>query len=103
MGFDISDADFTIAAQLYPPNPAFDLLTGHNEVDMSLDWKRPAADLLHGPVSNYRVMSASSPQGPWSEVASPSEENTTLPLGGNPGEILYYKIIATNPAGDAAP
>jgi hypothetical protein len=103
MGFDISDAPFTIADQLYPPNPAFGLRSGDDGVAMSLEWNRPETDLLHGPATSYRVLSATTPQGPWTEVASPIEENTIQPLDVNPGEVVYYRTVATNPAGDATP
>jgi hypothetical protein len=103
MGGDISDADFSIAAQLYPPNSAYGLRAGHDGIDMSLEWNEPPVDLLHGPATSYRVLRATSPQGPWTEVASPTEESATQPLGGNPGEIYYYEIVATNAAGDATP
>jgi predicted phage tail protein len=103
MGSDTSDAAFSIAAQLYPPYPAYGLRAAHDGVDMSLEWNEPPVDLLHGPATSYRVLRATSPQGSWTEVASPTEENATQPLGGNPGELYYYKIVATNPAGDAAP
>ena len=37
------------------------------------------------------------------EVASPVEENAIESHSGNPGEVFYFRVVATNPAGDAAP
>jgi len=103
MGFDISDAEFAIADQLFPPNPALGLRVSHDGIDMFLEWHEPAVDLSHGPASSYRVLRATVPQGSWTEVAAPTEEHATETLTSNPGEVYYYKIIATNPAGDAVP
>jgi len=103
MGSDTSDAAFSVADQLYPPYPAYGLRAAHDGVDMSLEWNEPPVDLQHGPATSYRVLRATSPQGPWTEVASPIEENAMQPLEGNPGELYLYRIVATNAAGDAAP
>jgi hypothetical protein len=104
MGYDTSDTNFTIAGGLYPPNAAWGLDLERVGGDVVLQWKQPATDLQHGPASHYRILRASSPQGPWSEIATPTVETLTEALGsGNPGEVFFYKIVATNAAGDAAP
>jgi hypothetical protein len=103
MGLDVSDGAFTLADQLYPPHPASGLLCDDDGVTMSLEWHRPPADLLHGPASGYRILSTTELRGSWMQVATPIEEHATLPLQVNPGEVVYFRIVATNPAGDATP
>ena len=92
-----------MADQLYPPYPAYGLRVAHNGIDLSLEWNEPPVDLQHGPATSYRILRATTPQGPWTEVATPVEEDATQPLEGNPGELYLYRIVATNAAGDAAP
>ncbi|MDH3298822.1 MAG: hypothetical protein OEM96_11160, partial [Gemmatimonadota bacterium] len=103
MGYDTSDAGFVIAGALHPPHPASNLLAGHDDVEMLLEWKGPLVDLLHGPASHYRVLRATSPQGPWSEIATPTVETTSDTLDVNPGQVFFYRVVATNAAGDATP
>jgi hypothetical protein len=100
MGSDISDGDFTIADQLYPPHPAYGLTLQKSEAELVLSWQRPGTDLLHGPVSLYRIMRAESPQGPFTEIDATVPE--TFTDSSAPGQIYFYTIVATNPAGDAA-
>jgi hypothetical protein len=103
MGYDTSDATFVVAGALHPPSPVSELLVGHDDAALLLEWKRPIVDLLHGPASHYRVLRATSPQGPWSEIAAPTAETTSDTLEVLPGQSFFYRIVATNAAGDAAP
>ena len=102
-GYDTSDAGFSIAASLLPPNGAFDLLLEADATDLILQWKRPVPDLLHGPVAWYRIYQASSPQGPFDEIAEVTGETLRDPHANHAGaRVLYFKVVAGNAAGPAA-
>jgi subtilisin family serine protease len=101
MGSDISDGDFTIADQLYPPHPAYGLALEMSVDDLVMAWQRPGTDLLHGPVSYYRIMRSEGAQGPFTEIHTTALETFTDSTA--QGQINFYMIVATNPAGDALP
>ena len=69
--------------------------------DLMLSWQRPGTDLQHGPASYYRIMRAETPQGPFTEIDAAVPETFTDSTAS--GQIYFYRIVATNPAGDAAP
>jgi len=105
MGYDTSDAAFTISAgPLMPPQPVGDTLElSADTADVILAWKRPAIDATHGPVALYRVLRAFSAQGPWEQVGTVATESLRDPLAGHgDATFVYYKVIAGNAAGDAA-
>jgi len=104
MGYDTSDADFTIAGPLQPPHGIGDTLeVSSDPTDVILAWKRPATDTTHGPVGQYRVLRALSPQGPWVEVGTVSTETARDPHAGTTGAfVVYYKVVAGNAAGESA-
>ena len=105
MGYDTSDAPFTIASgTLQPPLPVGDTLdVTADTTDVILSWKRPAVDATHGPVGEYRVLRAVSAEGPWVPIGSTAVETLRDPLSGPAGgAVVYYKVIAGNAAGDAA-
>ena len=104
MGYDTSDADFTIAGPLRPPHGIGDTLeVAADTADVILSWKRPATDTTHGPVGQYRVLRALSPQGPWAEIGTVTTESARDPHAGTPGAfVVYYRVVAGNAAGDAA-
>jgi hypothetical protein len=103
MGSDISDGDFTIAAQLYPPYPAYGLLLDKSVADTVLGWQHPGTDLQHGPVAHYRITRSDDPQAEFVEIDAAVPATYTDSSAPAPGQIFFYKIVATNPAGDALP
>jgi hypothetical protein len=103
MGYDTSDSDFIIAGALYPPGAVRTLLMQRSGADLAMEWKRPVEDLQHGPVSHYRILRATTPQGPFEEIATTTAETLTEPLDATgAASLVFYKVVATNPAGDAA-
>jgi hypothetical protein len=49
-------------------------------------------------------MRATTPQGPFVETATTVTETFAEPIGSAAaGEIYFYKVVATNAAGDAVP
>jgi hypothetical protein len=100
MGYDDSDADFSIAAALLPPNTVDSLVLRLNGSDVVLDWKRPDADLDHGPVDFYRVMRSTSAQGPFSEIGTTTTESFADALVNTEADaMVFFKVIAVNAAG----
>jgi subtilisin family serine protease len=105
MGYDTSDAAFTIASgTLMPPLPVGDTLElSADAADVILSWKRPTMDATHGPAAQYRVLRSFEPQGPWVQIGSVSTETLRDPLAGPAGAtVVYYRVVAGNAAGDAA-
>lgn len=101
MGDDASDADFSIAGALLPPGAAYDLMARVDGTDLVLDWKRPATDLDHGPVDHFRVMRATSAQGPFTQIGTPTGETFSDPLAGTASDAaVFYKVTAVNAAGE---
>jgi subtilisin family serine protease len=101
MGYDGSDADFTIAAELLPPGEVQDLTVTVSGTDLRLDWKRPDATLEAGPLDHYRVLRALSPQGPFVEIGTPTTESFTDALANTELDAtVFYKVTAVNAAGE---
>jgi len=102
VGYDTSDGDFTIASQALPPGEVGDTLElmmfGGDAV---LTWRRPAADVLHGPVEYYRILAAESAQGPFAELGITPAEEYRMPATGGPA-LVYYRVLAVNAAGNSA-
>jgi subtilisin family serine protease/P pilus assembly chaperone PapD len=100
MGYDTSDADFTIAGALVPPGPIDELMVHVSGPDLVLDWKRPDVSLQSGPVDFYRVLRATSPQGPFVEIGAPTGESFADPLSNTSSDrTVFFKVIAVNAAG----
>jgi hypothetical protein len=99
LGYDESDEAFTISSALAPPGPVTDLVLAPAEGGTLLRWKRPLADAAHGPVETYQVLVASHPEGPFQQVAEVVSESYLDPTPPPSTSVLYYRIVATNPAG----
>ena len=70
---------------------------------VTISWNRPAVDLLHGPVTYYRVLQATSANGPFVEFETTTGESVTAQVSTMAGDtIIYYKVIAVNSAGESA-
>jgi subtilisin family serine protease len=102
MGYDTSDATFTIAAALQPPNPVDTLRLGLDADAVRLQWQRPATDLVHGPAEAYRVLRAFGVQGAWEEIGLAGVESFSDPLAAHGDQpLVLYKVVAINAAGGA--
>jgi len=103
IGYDTSDAGFTIAAALSPPHGVSTLSAQPGSVGGSLllTWSRPGVDEVHGPATIYRVLRAPSSHGPFVEIGTADVESFTDPAAGGSG-ILYYKVVAENTAGSSS-
>jgi hypothetical protein len=102
MGYDTSDAVFTLAGPLMPPADVGDSLDLFVEgADLVLTWRQPVADAGHGPASEFRVLRSLTADGPFVEIGRSTGENFRDPLAATTSTFVYYKVIATNGAGDA--
>jgi hypothetical protein len=103
MGYDTSNADFTIAGSLMPPHGIGNTLgLTLDGTHVNLSWKRPAADPTHGPVERYRVQRSLSVQGPFEEIGTVTTEGFQDPRAGTDGAtVVFYRIVANNGAGDS--
>jgi hypothetical protein len=100
MGYDESDAPFTIAASLAPPAAVSELSLLPDDAGTMLEWKRPLSDPFHGPAESYQVLVSEQPQGPFQLVAEVHTESYLEPPGTHPaGMLRYYKVVAKNAAG----
>ncbi len=103
MGYDTSDGSFVISGALYAPRPVDTLAVGLDPTSVVLQWKVPAVDSSHGPAASYRVLRSTSGPQAFQEIGSVTADNYRDPLAGQEGStIIYYKVISTNAAGDAA-
>ncbi len=67
-----------------------------------IEWKWPEADLSFGLASGFRVMTADRADGAFTERALVSANEYTDTSGDPPiGGVVFYRIVATNSAGDA--
>ncbi len=103
LGYDTSNADFTIAATLMAPYGVGNTLAlSFDGTSVNLTWKRPASDLTHGPAERYRVQRSLSLQGPFQEIGTVTTESFHDPAAGTDGAgVVYYRIVANNGAGDS--
>ena len=103
MGYGTSAGDFTIAQAMNPPNEVGDSLD--LKIDgaiVTLSWARPVVDLLHGPVTHYRVLRAASANGPFVEIGTTTGESMTDTVSAMVGDtIIYYRVVAVNGAGES--
>ncbi len=105
MGYDASDATFTLAGgPLMPPADVGDTLEVDVEgADLVLTWRQPVIDAAHGPADRFRILRSFSAQGPFTEVGISAGEAYRDPLAASAGApFVYYKVIAANAAGDAS-
>jgi hypothetical protein len=98
MGYDTSDAGFTIAGSIAPPNTVTTLLIGAEAGDVLLAWQPPATDAGHGAAEYYRVFRATSAVGPFEEIGQTAGE-TFLDSTHDGSAELYYRVVAANAGG----
>jgi hypothetical protein len=102
MGYDTSDAVFSLAGPLMPPSDVGDSLEVVVEgQDLVLTWRQPVTDAAHGPVESFRVLRSLTADGPFVEIGRSTGETFRDPLAATTSTFVYYKVIATNAAGDA--
>ncbi len=99
MGYDTSDGDFTLAGVLHAPAPATDLVLSRENGNVVLRWKQPIIDAVHGPASSFRIVAATSAQGPFVEIGTTAELTLIEPAHGLGGDRLFYRVVAVNAAG----
>ncbi|MGH9869077.1 MAG: S8 family serine peptidase [Candidatus Polarisedimenticolia bacterium] len=104
MGYDTSDADFALAGVLLPPQDVGDTLEVLDDgTDVVLIWRPAAADALHGPADSFRILRSYTANGGFVEIGRTSSEAFHDPHAATSGAaIVFYKVIATNAAGDAS-
>ncbi len=101
LGFDDTDAPFSISGVLAVPFPIdpneFRLEVAGTQLQLS--WKAPPTDLEHGPAERYRIMRGTDPRN-LVEVAvvTTPEYHEDLSLA---EPMSFYRIVAANAAGDA--
>jgi len=105
VGYDTSGGQFTIAGPALLPPAAVDGSTMNVDVigsDLVIGWKAPAATLSYGPPSGYRILRSTDPKQAGTEVAVVTVEEFAEPLSATASTpIVFYRIVATNAAGDA--
>jgi hypothetical protein len=102
MGYDESDADFTVAGQLLSPDAVNTLRVALNAAgEALLTWDRPPVDEAHGPVTHYKVLASATANGGYTVLGTPAVESWTAPGGGGSGPIIYFKVVAVNAAGES--
>ncbi|HKY33809.1 MAG TPA: S8 family serine peptidase [Candidatus Polarisedimenticolia bacterium] len=104
IGYDTSDADFTVAGPLMPPHDVGETLEVFSDAsDVILTWKRPAADAVHGPADRFRIFRSLSAEGPFTEIGQSTGESFRDPHAATQqAALVHYKVIASNAAGDAS-
>jgi subtilisin family serine protease len=99
MGYDTSDADFTIAGVLHAPAPATNLVLSRESGQVVLRWKQPLVDALHGPATSFRIVAANSAQGPFVDIGTTTGLELIEPAHGLGTDRVFYRIVAVNAAG----
>jgi hypothetical protein len=104
VGYDESDGDFTLAGSTLRPPRSVDpetIWVDDGPAGMRIEWRSPEADLSYGPASGFRILTSDRPDGPFTETALVSVTEFTDPSIPPIGTAFFYRIIATNAAGDA--
>jgi hypothetical protein len=101
LGYDTGDGEFVISDLLHPPHAAWNLIATTDAGDLVLTWPRPAVDLTHGPAESYRILESASPSGPFAEIGTAASESFHVPLASPPETARFFKVVASNAAGDA--
>ncbi|HKQ62313.1 MAG TPA: choice-of-anchor D domain-containing protein [Candidatus Polarisedimenticolaceae bacterium] len=99
LGHDTSDAEFVIQRSLLAPAAVTTLRLGRGAGSHGvLGWQPPAVDLDHGPAVSYRVLRASAPQGPFTQIGTTAA--TAFTEGDPSAPVWFYKIVAVNSVGE---
>jgi hypothetical protein len=105
LGYDETDRDFVLGGPvLLAPRPIDPdgLLADHGPAGTFLLWKMPIADLAYGPASAFKIMTSSQRGGTFTQQAMVAGTEYADASGDpGPGEVIFYKVVATNAAGDA--
>ncbi|HKY33808.1 MAG TPA: S8 family serine peptidase [Candidatus Polarisedimenticolia bacterium] len=104
MGYDTSDGDFIVAGPLLPPHDVGETLELLDEGgDVVLIWRPLEPDVTHGPADRYRILRSFSAEGPFTEIGQSMGESYRDPHAATQqAALVYYKVIASNAAGDAS-
>lgn len=105
LGYDDSDGSFMLAGPTLAPPGGVDgsrMLVERTGEVTTIFWEWPVADLAHGPATGFRIMTTDQRGGTFSEVALINNAEFVDASGDPPpGQAVFFKVVATNAAGDA--
>lgn len=103
IGYDDTDAPFTLAGTLLRPRPVdgATLAVTLAGTQVQVNWKAPASDLAFGPADRFRVLRGTDPRN-MVEVATVTSLQYLEDASATAGwPMVYYRIVAANAAGEA--
>jgi len=106
VGLDDSDGNFLLGGSLLPPRPVDGsrmVAERASDGTTTFFWEWPEVDVQHGPAAGFRVLTTTERGGVLSQVDLVGQPVYLDPAGDpSPGQVFYYRFVATNAAGDAA-